>query len=292
MAKAREHESTRARERNERQAMRFKNLENFRKGGTRSRMHLAVPVPTTPDGRVYRHSPNEQAHPRHFVLGDVVEGLEIAPDKRKRMKQEPRSPQTVCPYSGIIAPHDDFLHPADRDAAIKMVRHAAVEDVQDAFHNIFVDLKRQQRHGSPIQFKASPRRPRMKPRFVRRDLLRELVCDHCGRDHGVYAVALYCPDCGAPNLRLHFAHEIALLLEQVGLAESSSDNEELAYRLLGDAHEDVLTAFEATLKTVYLHRVGLLPPEAPQAESVPWLQSVGDLDYPKRSPDPLLPSLI
>ncbi|RUZ99984.1 hypothetical protein EN938_26930 [Mesorhizobium sp. M7A.F.Ca.US.001.02.1.1] len=32
-------------------------------------------------------------------------------------------------------------------------------------------------------------------------------------------------------------------------------SQELSYRLLGNAHEDVLTAFEATLKTVYLHKV-------------------------------------
>ena len=35
----------------------------------------------------------------------------------------------------------------------------------------------------------------------------------------------------------------------------SDDGEELSYRLLGNAHEDVLTAFEATLKAVYLHGV-------------------------------------
>ena len=33
------------------------------------------------------------------------------------------------------------------------------------------------------------------------------VCDHCGRDYGVFAIGLFCPDCGAPNLRLHFARE-------------------------------------------------------------------------------------
>ena len=41
--------------------------------------------------------------------------------------------------------------------------------------------------------------------------------------------------------------------EQVELASKLAvEQSELAYRLLGNAHEDVLTAFEATLKTVYL----------------------------------------
>ena len=91
------------------------------------------------------------------------------------------------------------------------------------------------------------------PQFTRKDLLRELVCDHCGRDYGVYAIGLFCPDCGAPNLRLHFAREVELVSAQVDLAEqTNTEQQELGYRLLGNAHEDVLTAFEATLKAVFL----------------------------------------
>jgi hypothetical protein len=55
-------------------------------------------------------------------------------------------------------------------------------------------------------------------------------------------------------LRLHFAREIEIVGNQIDLAEClDASQEELAYRLLGNAHEDVLTAFEATLKTVYLY---------------------------------------
>lgn len=248
--------------------MRFRNLEKFRKGGTRARMELAVPVPRTPDGRVYQYSPNEIAHPRHFVIGGVQDGFVIDDANRARMKLEPRSEQTVCPYSGMIAANDDFLHPNDREAAIKTVEHAALEDMTDAVHSMFDGLERRQGPKSALTIQTSPRSRRMKPRFRRRDLLRELICDHCGRDYGVYAIALFCPDCGAPNLRLHFAREIELVLKQVALAEAGSENEELAYRLLGNAHEDVLTAFEATLKTVYLYRVGRLPPEAEQPRPV------------------------
>jgi hypothetical protein len=44
--------------------------------------------------------------------------------------------------------------------------------------------------------------------------------------------------------------------EQVELAGNlGPERQELAYRLMGNAHEDVLTAFEATLKTVYLYKV-------------------------------------
>jgi len=44
--------------------------------------------------------------------------------------------------------------------------------------------------------------------------------------------ALYCPDCGAPNVRLHFTREAELVRAQVDLADGV-DGDELAYRLLG-----------------------------------------------------------
>jgi hypothetical protein len=46
-------------------AMRLRNLE--RSGGVGNDMKLSIPLPKTPDGRVYRHSPNATAHPRLFL---------------------------------------------------------------------------------------------------------------------------------------------------------------------------------------------------------------------------------
>jgi hypothetical protein len=96
-----------------------------------------------------------------------------------------------------------------------------------------------------------------RPLAIREDLLRDMRCDICQRDYGVYAIALFCPDCGAPNVALHFMREAELVREQIALAEQqeAGDRPELAYRLMGNAHEDVLTAFEATLKAVYSYLV-------------------------------------
>lgn len=83
--------------------MRLKNLERYRTCGTGTNFQLAISVPKTPDGRAYRLSPNENAHPRHFVIGDPVRPKMISDESRARMKILPGSPQTVCPYSGTIA---------------------------------------------------------------------------------------------------------------------------------------------------------------------------------------------
>lgn len=237
--------------------MKLPRLNRCRTGGTNSNMKLSYPAPRTPNGRVYRFSPNEHAHPRHFVLGDVVADIDVTDALRSRMKHDPRTKQTVCPYSGTVAEDQAFVHPDDVQAAVEMVKHDAVQDVQNALSEMLKDaFKGGSFNNSFIKFTASAKQstPKPRPRFARQDLMRELVCDHCGRDYSVFAIGLFCPDCGAPNLRLHFVRETELVGDQVALAEEiAEDKEELAYRLLGNAHEDVLTAFEATLKTVYLH---------------------------------------
>jgi hypothetical protein len=229
----------------------FKNLDKYRTGGTGNRMQLSIPVPRTASGRVYRFSPNEEAYPRHFLLGNAERPAVVSDEMKARMKQEPGQPRTVCPYSGLIADDDQFVHPDDRAAAIETVRHAALADVQAQFSKMLEGLGSSS--GGMIKITTSSSPPPPKPRFYREDLLRELACDTCGRDYGVFAIALFCPDCGAPNIRLHFLREVSLVDAQVELADGLDPNmRELAYRLLGNAHEDVLTGLEATLKTVYL----------------------------------------
>lgn len=166
-------------------------------------MELSIPVPKTPDGRVYRYLPNVDAHPRHFVLGETVVGFAADPDRAARTKYAPGTPGTVCPYSGIRADDSEFTHPDDRKAAVKIVKQAALQDMQDAVSEMLAGVVRGRKS---ITYKPAPQsKPR--PHFGRRDLMRLLVCDCCGRDYGVFAIALFCPDCGAPNLALHFSRE-------------------------------------------------------------------------------------
>lgn len=245
--------------------MRFRNLDKLtasRRGYTKT---LSIPLPTTPDGRVYRFSPNPDAHPRHFVLGNSKEPVVSTPEMRARMKLQPGSPQTVCPYSGVVADDQEFTHPDDLKAAMKIAEAAAINDVRAEVERMAGAFNRTLQGNGPlsISMSVSGRKP-TRPRFYRRDLLRELLCDHCGRDYGVFAIGLFCPDCGAPNLSLHFSREIELVSSQVALAEDLGEgSEELAYRLLGNAHEDVLTAFEASLKTVFYYAKRQEQPSSP-----------------------------
>jgi hypothetical protein len=212
--------------------MKFPRLSQYQTGGTTTNMKLGLPPPRTPEGRVYRLSPNEDAHPRHFVIGEVVTEVTLTTELRSRMRHEPRTKQTVCPYSGTVADSDAFTHPDDVKAALEMVQHAVVQDVENALANMFKNaFKGSSSRNGLLSITASVKRsaPKPKPHFARQDLMRELICDHCGRDYGVFAIGLFCPDCGAPKVRLHFAREAELVDDQVSLAEEiGTEKEELA----------------------------------------------------------------
>jgi hypothetical protein len=198
---------------------------------------LSIPLPKTPDGRVYRYSPNETAHPRLFLLGNRVPDFVLPETLMPRMTHAPGTPGTICPYSGTLADDSDFTHPDDIAAAKEVVSHAFHTDAANAIHGMFDDLARKHSGGKFLKITTGPTpSPKPAPRFARSDLLRELVCDECGRDYGVYAISLFCPDCGAPNIHLHFAREVALVREQVELAgKLAPEQSELAYRLMGIA---------------------------------------------------------
>jgi hypothetical protein len=236
--------------------LRFQRLERHRVGGTRNRIEVSYPAPWSPSGKVYQYSPNPDAAPRLFLLGDAPPDRAISPEQRHRILRDPGAGQTVCPYSGLMAADEEFVHFDDIEAIKRQIGWAVDVDVGDYLADWTKEFNRRQPRNSFISMKMGYK-PRGRPRpplAIREDLLRNLACDVCQRVYAVYAIGLFCPDCGAANLALHFQREVELVSEQVALADSQApERPELAYRLMGNAHEDVLTAFETALKTVYRH---------------------------------------
>lgn len=245
--------------------MRFRNLERFRTGGIGDRMELSIPLPRTPDGKVTRTCPNETCRPGVFQLGDVAKEFPAQDHAHRRVRQ-PGSPGTTCPYCGTSAEDGDFTSAEDVQAALREVEWAVGRDVGAFLQGMASDFNRRTSRNSLLKIRMDVKDDhRLRPRAYREDLLRELSCDACGRRYGVFAVGLFCPDCGAPNLLTHFVREIEMISQQISLADTARDagQRELAFRLLGNAHEDVLTAFETYLKTAHRHFV-----KAIQAETI------------------------
>jgi hypothetical protein len=240
---------------------RFRSLEHFQVGRDGDNLTLALPPPRTAKGLIYRHCPNEKCSPRLFLLGDPPENQSIKDDSKNFVRRRPGTPGTTCPYCGTDADDQDFLFEGDIDAATEKVKWAATQDIADAIGDILEDVARgiNRSNGKFVsaRYTRSSREP--EPFIGREDLLRNLTCSTCQRHYGVYAIALFCPDCGSRNLSVHFQREVDLVRRQIALATSAGD-EELSYRLLGNAHEDVLTALETYLKTAFRFAVSKRSP--------------------------------
>ena len=234
---------------------RFKRLEKYKVGSTNDIMELNIPLPKSPSGKVYRRCHNEDCTPRLFLLGDAQrpENINVS-----QLKRSPGTQGTTCPYCGIDANDVEFNYEGDIKAIQEYIKWAASRDISDYMEKMTRDFNRSQPRGGLISLKMDFRpNHTSEPRAWREDLIRNLACDICGREYGVYAIALYCPDCGCKNLRVHFEREIELILQQIDLAEQVSEdgNNELSYRILGNAHEDVVTAFETYQKVFYKYMV-------------------------------------
>lgn len=251
---------------------RFRELERYRTGGTRDRMELSVPLPKSPSGKIYRYSPNPVAVPRLFQLGDAPQERSVADEHLVRIRRQPGPGETICPYSGYQAPDQEFIHVDDLEAIQKQIAWAVEADAQDWFDALARDFNRRQPRGGLISMRMETKSHRRhQPLAIREDLLRDLTCNVCCRQYGVYAIGLFCPDCGAPNVGLHFNRELELVRQQIALANEKdvAGRSELAYRLMGNAHEDVLTAFETNLKTIYRHLIRERLPDQAQELCAP-----------------------
>jgi hypothetical protein len=211
---------------------------------------LAVPLPTSPKGMNNLRCPSEACQPRVFQLG---EGSPASRESDPRWRRAPGQPLATCPYCGHDDDQEAFFHPDDIEAIKEQVLWAASRDVGHALEDMARGFNRRTKNqffSVTMEVKGlnTPR-----PFFHREDLLRDLTCDVCHRRYGVYAIGLFCPDCGAANLHVHFARETALVAQQIEVAQAIEPElgSELSYRILGNAHEDVVTALETYLKTAY-----------------------------------------
>lgn len=233
----------------------FRHLAEWSEGDDGDEMRLAVPLPVTSSGMTLRWCPNDDCQPRRFQIG--VSQLEqpeatVQPGARR----SPGAPATTCPYCGTDGDDQSFVAPEDLEAAIDKVKWAFREDVVLWLDGLAADFNRTVSRGGNnflgIRMTSdNVRRP--EPTAWREDLLRSVQCHACSRAYGVYAIGLFCPDCGIANLADHFAREVDLVEGQVSIAADLQieGETELAYRVLGNAHEDVVTAFETYLKSVF-----------------------------------------
>lgn len=249
---------------------RLRDLERYRVAGTRDT--YSIPLPRTASGKTMHQCPRADCRPGLFQLGEHGDVNAIPEETKRLMRRLPATPGTTCPYCGHDGDDQDFISKADVEHVKKLATWAAANEVSRQLGGMARDFNARRPRGGLIDITMEVKGGRAsRPLAYREDLLRDLTCGSCARRYGVYAIGIYCPECGLPNLLVHFDRELALIRSQIALARAQEETDaELAYRLLGNAHEDVLTAFETYLKTFYRHvvRKRQLPDAEKLAESV------------------------
>ncbi len=240
--------------------MRLRNLDKMTTSKRGDERTLQMSRPTSSSGKVMERCPDSECQPAVFQLGQAPDEQQISDEDTSRARREPGTDGVTCPYCGTDGDDQDFVPDEDIKHAEKEIMHAVKKDFSDMLGGMAKDFNRRNRprRGDMISM-SMDHKPGHSPRpfAYREDLLRDISCHVCGREYGVYALALFCPDCGCPNVSTHFDREVEIIDQQIELSKQmeSDGKRELAWRLLANAHEDALTAMETTLKTVYRHIV-------------------------------------
>jgi hypothetical protein len=121
-----------------------------------------------------------------------------------------------------------------------------LRQVTDAIHKdlktLEFDHKPRGAFGMGISMKVT-QRPRHPIQYYReKELETNVVCDDCTLRYAIYGVFGWCPDCGVHNSLQILAKNLELAKKELALAESAE--KELAEHLIGDALENVVSAFD------------------------------------------------
>jgi hypothetical protein len=147
-----------------------------------------------------------------------------------------------CPYCGHNGASSTFF---TKDQ-IEYARSVGIQKVMDALHkdmkSLEFDHKPQGPFGIGISLKVTES-PRRRLQYYReKQLETEVTCDSCTLRYAIYGVFGWCPDCGVHNSLQILTKNLELAKKELALAQAS--DKELAYHLVGDALENVVSAFD------------------------------------------------
>jgi hypothetical protein len=96
--------------------------------------------------------------------------------------------------------------------------------------------------GVGISMKVRNSAPKPIRYYQEKELETKVVCDKCTLRFAMYGVLGWCPDCGAHNSLQILSKNLELSRKELSLAETLDT--EMAEHLVGDALENVVSAFD------------------------------------------------
>ncbi len=224
--------------------------ELFRRGGPynvertgRDLYSFQISLPTDGDGRIARECPQELCSPGYFKVKNgtgITEGHTEAFCPYCRSKAEP----SVFSTKEQIRYAKDIVTREAEKSVVTMMKDALGLDSSG----------RRKLGGGFLSIEMSMKED--SPRHVRRpfeeDLLRAVVCPHCGLDHAVFGLAIWCADCGVDIFMEHVKAEYDVVRSMLtDIERRRSDlGPRIAARDIENCLEDVVSIFEAVLKVM------------------------------------------
>jgi hypothetical protein len=147
-----------------------------------------------------------------------------------------------CPYCGHSGDNNTFW----TQEQLEYAKSLALREVTDTLRSDLKSMEFEHRPrgalgiGSSMKFK--PGAPVPIRHYKEKALETEVVCDRCTLRYAIYGVFGCCPDCGVHNSQQILGKNLELARKQLVLAETVE--QELASHLVGDALENVVSAFD------------------------------------------------
>lgn len=224
--------------------------ELFRRGGPynvqrtgRDLYSFQISLPTDGDGRIARECPQELCSPGYFKVKNgtgITEG----------------HTEAFCPYCRSKAGPSDFSTKEQIRYAKDIVTREAEKSVSAMVKDVLgLDGSGRRKLGSgilSIEMSMKEDFPRHVRRPFEEELLRAVVCPHCGLDHAVFGLATWCADCGADIFMEHVRAEYNVVRSMLTDVERrrSDLGPRIAARDIENCLEDVVSIFEAVLKVM------------------------------------------
>lgn len=148
-----------------------------------------------------------------------------------------------CPYCGHIGGSDSFWTPEQRKYAEAVAMNYASEKLHRMLKGMEFQTKPQGALGITIGMKVTGGPQRFHQHYYReKELETDVVCDHCALVYAIYGAFAFCPDCGSHNSPTILGKNLEVAEKLLALA--GSQERDVAEHLIGDALENVVSAFD------------------------------------------------
>jgi hypothetical protein len=157
-----------------------------------------------------------------------------------------------CPYCGHSGEHNTFFTQEQLDYLSSFAMRTIDDAIRKDLKGIEFDHKPRGPFGIGISLKLKESPPLPIRHYREKQLETDVICDRCTLRYAIYGVFAWCPDCGVHNSLQILGTNLELAKKQLVLAASTE--KELADYLVGDALENVVSAFDGFGREICLQK--------------------------------------